>query len=114
MQFPASSHLSDVVQPSPSVQVLSLAAPSALPAQVPPVQTSPSVQALPSVHEAPSAFGVPLQVPPTQLSELVQSSLSLQLEPSLFVSFLQAPVLLSQESVVQGLPSLQSLLSPVQ
>src|SRR5437899_2661924 len=124
---PLAGSQESVVQGLPSSQIG-----GAPPAQVPPLQVSPVVQALPSSHEAlllawthplagsqesfvqglPSSQIVgapPAQVPPLQVSAVVQAL------PSSHEALLFAwthPLAGSQESFVQGLPSSQLLGAP--
>ena len=92
-----------------------------VPMQAPPMQTSARVQALPSLHAVPSAFGeitqvpevgshvpallhwspgqvtgLPVHAPATQVSPCVQGLPSLHDVPSGFGALLQAPVVGSQ------------------
>ena len=128
-QTPLSGSQASLVQGLPSSQPL--AAPGL---QVPPAQTSPLVQALPSVQvavleldlqlplvgsQASSVHGLPslqsvalpaLHAPPPQTSPAVQALPSSQ--PATLGVWPQSPLLLSQASAVHGLPSLQALVAP--
>ena len=110
-----------------------------VPAQTPAVHTSLLVQALPSLHVPPLAMlvktqlpvltsqvsvvqallslqvlAVPPHLPVVQVSGLVQALPSLQVVPSVALANKQLPVPVSHESLVQPLPSLQTLAVPPQ
>jgi hypothetical protein len=78
---------------------------AAPPRQVPPVHTSPVVQAFASVHAVPSATGAATQPCCASQVSLVQLLPSLQ-SPAFGVC-VQASVFSSQASVVQAMPSSQ-------